>query len=572
MRNALAILCICLPATLFAQAPRTYTRGSLPARTDLDKLNLKTDWSIFIPVASRHDGLATVQLVDETQLFVQTKSGTLVAVDATTGRQQWNFRHPTNYPTMFPVAVNSKYVFVLSVARLYCLNRGTGAIELDYDLPAAPSTGPVADFEYVYISYTSKVVQAFALPANMRLAAAPKDIRKLIEADLKEKQATQAKGYNVADDIAKKYATRFNTPQPRDLEIDSIKIPKGYLDGSTGDQGARPERNNPTPSLTATNSVLPPYNLGGLSKVESIQILPSLRRPYQLKPDYMQYNQATPSIGALPPSVARIYEMANLRPPPLEPTKKWTYSTDARVITQPTLVGSPQSVYLWIPTDNRSISAIRALSGPKDGSAEIQGLLSAAPAAPMSRPAVYEKDTLRGFLPLSDGQLLAVDLFGGSFVGIRTAWKSNIGGLMNHKPFAAKDGIYASGEHSGIAKVDAETGDVVWKTENDADYILAMNDEFVYVRDQHDHLLVYEKVMSTKATTARSRAIASMDISSLNVPVQNDVTDRILLASDNGLIVALRDQAAKYAKPMMVAPPSNIPPEPEPQAPEVPKQ
>jgi outer membrane protein assembly factor BamB len=550
---------------------QTYTRGTIPEKSTLDRLNLKNEWAIAIPVASRHDGIGTVQVVDENQMFVQTKSGVLVAIDASTGRQQWNFRHPTDYPTLLPVAVNRKYVFLISVAKLYCLNRETGGTELEYDLPAAPATGPTVDFEQVYITYTSKSIQTLALPPNMRSAAAPQALKAQLKEEEQERLKRGGPVVNPVDDVAKKYATRYNAPQPVDGEIDEIKIPKGYL-GSDGGGDYAPRENRPplTPSLAATSSVLPPYNLGGLNKVESIQIIPSLRRPYQLKPDYMRYNQISPSIGAIPPSVAKIHELANLRPPPLEPTKRWVYTTGGRVFHEPVLVGEPVSEFLWITTDNKTISAVNAIEGPDFGSPDIRGEMNAPPAAALSRPLAITKDTIHGFLPLTDGELIAIDLRVGSIDAERTVWRSNVGGLNNHRPIVTKHGVYASGDQTGVVRVDVATGDVVWRTDRDANTILAWNEEHMYIRDKRGQLLVYEIAKNPRPTTEKSRPIASMDISNLNVVITNDITDRIFLSAQNGLLVCLRENVPKYAKPLKVQPASQIYEEPKPPMPMMP--
>ena len=133
---------------------------------------------------------------------------------------------------------------------------------------------------------------------------------------------------------------------------------------------------------------------------------------------------------------------------------------------------------------------------------------------------------------------------------------------MNHTPIGANDGVYVSGERSGIARIDVKTGDVNWRTDENSDTLLAMNDEHVYVRNRQGHLQIYEKGKVHDRVTLKSRPLTSMTMEAFNVPVVNAVTDRLYLASDSGLIVSLRDSAPKYAKHKMIGPAVTLPPEP----------
>ena len=69
-----------------AQPKSTYSRATPPAKEALDRLNLKSDWSIYIPMSGQSDGLAKVQVLDEDHVVVQTKAGLLVVIDQHTGR------------------------------------------------------------------------------------------------------------------------------------------------------------------------------------------------------------------------------------------------------------------------------------------------------------------------------------------------------------------------------------------------------------------------------------------------------------------------------------------------------
>ena len=91
-------------------------------------------------------------MLDDTQIFVQTRAGLLVALDANSGAKQWTFKYPASYSTLYQVAVTDEYVFALNVARLFCLHRYTGVLEFDYELPGYATAGAAADRDNVYVT------------------------------------------------------------------------------------------------------------------------------------------------------------------------------------------------------------------------------------------------------------------------------------------------------------------------------------------------------------------------------------------------------------------------------------
>ena len=73
----------------------------------------------------------------------------------------------------------------------------------------------------------------------------------------------------------------------------------------------------------------------------------------------------------------------------------------------------------------------------------------------------------------------------------------------------------------------------------DADRFLAANPKFVYAADRSGRLLVLDR--------ARGHKLSGYDTHFFHVPVINEVTDRIYLAANSGLIVCLHDK--DYATP-----------------------
>jgi len=548
MRMFLALAVAFAAASVaLAQPKSTFSRALPPAKDALERLNLKSDWSIYVPVGGQSDGLAKVQILDEFQVAVQTKAGLLVVVDASTGRQVWKFKYAGSYSSGFGVAVNEKYLFAVNVAKLYCFQRYTGLLEFEFDLPEAPATGPVASGQRVYISLTGAKLMAFDLPFELQIA--PERVVKKVGLTPDNSVAR-----NPVDTVADRYGNRTNPRTIADEEFEPANIPPNYFDSGLG----MTSETNKSPSLTILPSVTQASRFG-FNRVESLSILKSLRQPYRLNPDYLTYNQYSPSIAVLPPSVARAYELANLRPQGVKPQLAWTVGTKQKIAYEPVLV-EPKSQLtaprVWITQNGKNFSAV----SQSTGNTEVSGTFNDEPTGPLVGPFAYGKDALLGFVALSDGQLLGIDLTGGSSGLPRYEWKANVGGYLDHTPIATKDSVYVSGDHSGVAKVDVASGDVTWRTEANADRILAVNNEFVYVLSRRGELLVYAKDRVHDTQSKRAKPLTSLDVASFNVPIANATTDRILLGADNGLIVCLRDASAKYAKPAKISPQDKLPP------------
>ena len=545
---------ICSVALLLiagAGQSQTLPRGHAafpPDRAVLDRLNLKTDWLAYIPIEGRQDGIARVQVAEDSQVFVQTRAGLIVAIDAFTGRTLWKFKMPAAYSSHFPVGFNERYVIAFNVAKLFIIDRYKGSLELEFNLPKSPGSGPVVDAENFYFALTASAVQGYALPRD--LVVTPAGLENKPGNMVGNGAGDRAK--SPAEALAERFATRMHPPR-QELPSDRITVPDAYLNG-----GGHLSGNQRTPSLTTLRTVVPPYTLGSMNKTESLIMLPSVHKPYTLHPDHLKYTQQTPSVLMLP-SVARLSELSNLRSTPLKPESLWIYATAQKPAGEPVLVRTPDNhgVNLWQMQGGTSFVV---LASP--GQTQAEGRFEMAPVSALAGPYAYTKDQLLGFVALSDGRVMAVDMLQSRGDAPRYEWKAKVGGYLNHKPMGANDGVYASGENSGVVRIDVKTGEVNWRTEDGADTLLAMNDEHVYIRDRRGQLQVYEKGKVHDRATMKARPLTAMSMESFNVPVENETTDRLFLAAESGLIVCTRDTAAKYARPRAIGPAPTLPPEP----------
>src|SRR5438105_413971 len=86
---------------------RIYSEPAVPSAEVLRRLNLTLGWSRIIPTDGRRDAVATVQLAGP-DLFVQTRSGLIVRLDAETGVVRWRVRVGKAYEGGSPLAYNSR--------------------------------------------------------------------------------------------------------------------------------------------------------------------------------------------------------------------------------------------------------------------------------------------------------------------------------------------------------------------------------------------------------------------------------------------------------------------------------
>jgi hypothetical protein len=143
-----------------------------------------------------------------------------------------------------------------------------------------------------------------------------------------------------------------------------------------------------------------------------------------------------------------------------------------------------------------------------------------------------------GYIGSDDATLYAVNINTG-----RLLWRHSTGSAVTRKPVALAGDVYVTAQVAGLSRVDRATGDSVWKVplgrqivefNTDADRFLAANDRFVYASDHSNRLLVLDR--------KRGRTLTMLDTRAFHVPIVNEVTDRLYLAANDGLIVCLRDR------------------------------
>jgi outer membrane protein assembly factor BamB len=527
-----------------AQPSGVYSKAAPPDKAVLDRLNLKTEWSQYLPVEGTRDTLTQIQTIDD-QVFVQTRTGFFVALDALTGRIQWVAKLGNGgYANSYPVAANSQFVFVAHVTKLYAFYRYTGTTEFVAEMGTPPTTGLACDDTGVYCVLGMRPGHAGAHRVAVFDLPRPITVNEPVKVATDPlAQGARAKATSPTDELLKRYNTGTIKPAMEVLEAPSVpKALEAPIGGATGSR---------TPSLTSLHSVVPPYTLGNRTQSPSLSVIPSLRPPYHVRSESSKYVQNTASLGVIPPSVAASLALADLRPKGVEPPLRWEYGLSTRILYPVHLTPTRA----WVVTEGEVVIAFNKNTHAGKAVTEVkERLTSPIPASPVA-------SGLTHYVPLGNGTLVAVNATGGNLDGgLNIKWRAVPGGINNRSPHVAKGFIYTSGDDSGVTCVNRDNGDVLWHSDDNIDRIIGANEEFVYLRDRQGRFLVFDARRPTDAARKRSAPLGSANLSEFNVNVVNTVSDRVYLAADNGLIVCLRDSSPKYAKPMRMWPPAEVNP------------
>jgi outer membrane protein assembly factor BamB len=435
---------LAMPARAQSARSRLFSTPLPPPREVLDRLNLLMDWRVYVPMAGRHDGLATVQM-HGTDLYVQTRSGMVALLDAETGVTRWRTRVGLPYRVEHEVAFNSREVYVINSTFLYALDRKTGALRWQYHLREGVAAPPVADEVQIYIAAPTGRITSYFLPRSDLPPSLPP-------------------GFTVNEDVKKE-----ETPEQRRQRIVSIK----------GD----------TRSSTAT-------------------------------------------ISALTPSVRDASTEETVGPRPI---RVWSEVTSLR-LEFPILFTHD---FLLLPAPN---GIVVALDKPPSENGAAKEIYRFSTESPIRVPGAHYEDM--AILGAEDANVYALDVSNG-----RLRWRFTAGTPISRKPAVTDEDVYVVAARKGMTRLNRATGEPMWRipvgrelTERNAaaDRFLAVNPKYVYATDASGRLLILER--------RRGVLLSGLDVKDFVFPISNEVTDRLYLAANNGLIVCLHDR--EYQKPI----------------------
>lgn len=424
---AIAALFGLLTAVGLAQDQKSlYSRPGVPTTEALNQLHLKLAWRSYLPVRGLRDGVNSVQVLGN-QLLVQSRSGSLIAVDAATGDQLWALQIGLPYKGMHYVGYNAASIFIVNGTRMYAVDRRSGNLEWEYDLGTVPSAPPAADADRLYICLTGGQLAVYTLPkANVLDGGVP---------------------------VVKKAPPPIDEPQSYD---------KTYS----------------------------PHGVRGL-RISSL---------------------GTRSMG----DATRQRQTTGIHP-----VFAWNYLTDVRLEDTP--IVTPEFVCL---AGGRGVF----MASTK---AERKLIYHFQNEAPPSSPIGQLGDT--AYLAAQDFNLYAINLRRG-----RIEWRFPANAPALRKPEVTDEDVYLSPDQGGLFRIDRSAGTEIWRN-RDADRFLAMNPKYVYAMNRSGRLLILDR--------GRGRTLASYDMRDFVVPVTNELSDRVYLCANDGLLLCLHDQS--YPKPLV---------------------
>ena len=147
------------------------------------------------------------------------------------------------------------------------------------------------------------------------------------------------------------------------------------------------------------------------------------------------------------------------------------------------------------------------------------------------------------FVATVAADLARVDLLQSGGTGLRTGWHVVLDTPPDGGPFLGGETVVVSLGEGGLAAFAAETGAALWRSDV-AGRILAVTGDRVWIIDRTGRLAGIDL-----ATGERRERLC---LGGFSVPVANSVTDRLILASPDGLLVSLaprRPAAAPAAEP-----------------------
>ena len=151
----IAILLIVLTSAATPPSPtKTLTHPGVPAKAELDRLNLQLAWSLQLPAYTAKNGIGVIQHIGN-QLYIQLRDGTITAVDAETGKVDWSKRVGNTYPVARRLGYDADLVFAMDVNRLIALEKKDGHPRWMLDLPDVPVTPPMAGEYLLYVPFSN---------------------------------------------------------------------------------------------------------------------------------------------------------------------------------------------------------------------------------------------------------------------------------------------------------------------------------------------------------------------------------------------------------------------------------
>lgn len=236
---------------------------------------------------------------------------------------------------------------------------------------------------------------------------------------------------------------------------------------------------------------------------------------------------STTTVSHLTPSAREATTTEELFVP--QPTRVWSEVTSLRL--ELPIVLTPDR--LVVPTPNGTVLGMSKLLATNRMSSLTYRFSTE---SPIRAPAGYAEG--EAYIGGDDANLYALETAGG-----RLRWRYTVGVPITRRPAVTNEDIYVVAARQGMTRLDRATGQPSWRiptrggvaeSNAAADYFLAANPKYVYALDASGHFLVLDR--------RRGITLSGFDSRDFVFPISNDITDRVYLAANNGLIVCLHDR------------------------------
>ena len=521
-----------LAAAAAAQAPPgVMTRALEPAAEDLARLNLVTQWRLYLPVENRGDAIATVQPLDD-QVFVQLQSGLTVAIQADTnpktfrqaGDVLWTYRPSQRPGVVRPLAVGPTEVYLVHGIRLVILDRADGKVKYVEELAFTGRAAPAADAYNLYVALDNRSVVAYSHVSKIP-------------------GYRPIKPYEAPDPV---HRTSLLPPP-----ADALSTPQ-----------------NRSPSIAPLETLRPPFTRGS-DTVDSSVSIGMLRT---LRPPYREISESrTPSVGMLR-NLRNVHELTS-KQGATRIRFLWEMRAGAQLVNGPILTADPQipdSERLHVAAGRAVVTALR--EAPRTNTAQTEYVAAAAITAPLTHfgDNLYVATADSSFTALSVRELREP----ATAANTLPRGKFTTGGPVVSKPVLTDDSVYVVGDRWGLMRLRHGTLEPLWnerlpdgrvrpRPNADVAEILSVSPNYVFALDRRGRMLVIDAV--------RGSTLSTMDVSAFSLPVTNHVNDRVYLASNSGLLLCLRDRTKVAPDPLRDPPAAKKDPAdgPPPEAPKV---
>lgn len=546
MRILLTLAILGLMAVGAQAEPRSaFSRAKTPDARDLARANLKLAWTISLPMLGTRDGIATVQLMpvpdpsrpgaERVILIVQLRSGTLAVYDAETGRKLWSKQPPPAYPVaIFEVAYDPRGALIvvrdmfLYRYDLWRWQSETGNTdETDNRLavmPTIPSTTPVVVVNDTTRPDEGVIIVCFNGNRLLVYGKAFEDVR--VRPD-----------DTVLDWKVKRSEELGRVFKPGDNKFPSLAVARSVFGPDYGLKSdvVRPEP--PFPSYAVIHNLSRPNEFSAkIASTPSLTIVDTVTR----LSEYSQRDVKGPTIEA----TTRRGDALEFR---IGQKPELILATSFDALGRPTTVLTPKLVLVGTERDIQ-IDSISEKHGLMPERRLGRGLFRTDIAA----PAAFLGNMM--YVPTQDGTIYAID----SEYGL-VHWTSSLQSVAAHPPAIVDNQVYVTTRVGRLFQLDATTGDYFSDSVASKDgsfnhdqvrQFLAASSRFVYAIDRSDRLVVFDRKRGTRQ--------GLVDVTGFTLTYLNDVTDRVILGSNDGKLICLQDIASSTQHQYRKARPANM--------------